>query len=307
MPREEFAATAKGKLGSELLDELRRRQEPPGQDPPGPQGVEAETAAAAARQAATRSREAKPKPLRRDRNARQPRRPNLTRTEEQAAKARAVPVRRQSRLPEIADVEPPTGALAPEAMHARGLARRAEWHPARTNPAETSPTPTAISNESQIATTSKGYTASWRWTADLPGESWRVGVSNQPRMSEHLDPMLVRIAPAPVPWPRLMTRMRATGAITTPTHALIRALCLPSPRPLPHGQPPAAEMADPLPRTRCQSPPWPARSEQEGAKIYGPAQAIGGAGETGRSRKPAVYGRFSCLKGIEKVKAANGT
>ncbi len=164
----------KGKLGSDLPDELRRRQDRLERIRQARKEMEAETAVAAARQ---RQQEAEQAELNR-------------KAETAAAKAKTA---RQKAIEaaENAGVEPPDlEPLAAEAMPRRGLARMADGTPTRkTQRNFTDP-------DSHLMQSGGSYLQGYNCQVAVDSDHQvivAVGVSNQPPDVEHLEPMLQRI------------------------------------------------------------------------------------------------------------------
>jgi septal ring factor EnvC (AmiA/AmiB activator) len=156
----------KGKLGSELPDELRRRQDRLARIRQARKEMEAETAAAAARQRQEHAEEAQSEAVSaRDADAPADEQTELSRKAEAAAAAKAKAAREKANeAAEDAGLQPPDlEPLACDAMPRRGLARKADGTPTRKTQRNFTDPDSHLS--SQVGRTCRATTASWRWTA----------------------------------------------------------------------------------------------------------------------------------------------
>jgi transposase len=289
----------KGKLGSELPDELRRRQDRLARIRQARKEMEAETAAAAARQRQEHAEEAQAEAASaRDADAPADEQTELTRKAETAA-AKAKAAREKAiEAAEAADLEPPDlQPLACDAMPRRGLARKADGTPTRkTQRNFTDP-------DSHLMQSGGSYLQGYNCQLAVDSDHQvivAIGISNQPPDVEHLEPMLQRIAATAGARPEVMT---LDAGYWSEENAKICAdqgidAYIATGR-LPHGQPPPPQRG-PLPndaddRTRM------ARKlrSKKGSRIYAQRKAIvepvNGQIKEGRGLR-----RF-LLRGLEKV------
>ena len=194
----------KGKLGSDLPDELRRRQDRLARIRQARKEMEAETAAATARQRQEEAEQARTKATAaRESDAPSAEQAELNRKAETAeAKAKAA---RQKAIEaaQDADLEPPDlEPLAAEAMPRRGLARRADGTPTKkTQRNFTDP-------DSHLMQSGGSYLQGYNCQLAVDSDHQvivAVGVSNQPPDVEHLEPMLQRITATAGALPEVMT------------------------------------------------------------------------------------------------------
>ncbi len=194
----------KGKLGSELPDELRHKQSRLARIRQARKEMEAETAAAAARQRQEEAEAASSKAA----AAREADAPATEQAELQkkaeAAAAKAKAAREKAiEAAEYAGLEPPDlEPLAADAMPRRGLARKADGTPTRkTQRNFTDP-------DSHLMQTGGTYLQGYNCQVAVDSDHQvivAVGVSNQPPDVEHLEPMLQRIASNAAALPDVMT------------------------------------------------------------------------------------------------------
>jgi transposase len=194
----------KGKLGSDLPDELRRRQDRLARIRQARKEMEAETTAATARQRQQEAEEARAKAAAaRESDAPAAEQAELTRKAKTAeAKARgarekAIEAAQEAGL-EPPDLEP----LACDAMPRRGLARKADGTPTRkTQRNFTDP-------DSHLMQSGGSYLQGYNCQVAVDSDHQvivAVGVSNQPPDVEHLEPMVERIAATAGSLPDVMT------------------------------------------------------------------------------------------------------
>jgi hypothetical protein len=192
----------KGKLGSGLPNELRRRQDRLARIREARKEMEAETAAAAARQRQAKEARAKAAAAR-ESDAPAAEQTELNRKAEMAeAKAKAA-LEKAIEVAKEAGLEPPDlEPLAVEAMHRIGLARRADGTPTKkilrnfTNP------------DSHLMQSGGSYLQGYNCQLAVDSDHQvivAVGLSNQPPDVEHLEPMLQRITATAGALPEVMT------------------------------------------------------------------------------------------------------
>ena len=194
----------KGKLGSDLPDELRRRQDRLARIRQARKEMEAETAAATARQRHEEANEAKAKAAAaRYADAPTAEQAELNRkTEMAAAKAKAAR-EKAIEVAKEADLEPPDlEPLACDAMPRRGLARKADGTPTKkTQRNFTDP-------DSHLMQSGGSYLQGYNCQVAVDSDHQVIvalGVSNQPPDVEHLEPMLQRITATAGARPDVMT------------------------------------------------------------------------------------------------------
>lgn len=194
----------KGKLGSDLPDELRRRQDRLVRIRQARKEMEAETAAATARQRQEEAEQARAKAAAASESeapaAEQTelnKKAEATAAKGKAASEKAIKAAEQASA-ELPDLEP----LAADAMPRRGLARKADGTP-------TSKTKRNFTDPDNLLMQSGG--------SNLQGYNFQlavdsdhrvivaIGVSNQPSDVEHLEPMLERITTNAGALPDVMT------------------------------------------------------------------------------------------------------
>ena len=194
----------KGKLGSDLPDELRRRQDRLARIRQARKEMEAETAAATARQRKQVAEEARAKAAAaRVADAPAAEQAELNRKAE-TVEAKAKAARDKAiEAAENAGVEPPNlEPLAAEAMPRRGLARKADGTPTRkTQRNFTDP-------DSHLMQSGGSYLQGYNCQVAVDSDHQVIvalGVSNQPPDVEHLEPMLQRITATAGARPDVMT------------------------------------------------------------------------------------------------------
>ena len=194
----------KGKLGSELPDELRRRQDRLARIRQARKEMEAETAAAAAHQRQEEAEEARAKAAAaQESDAAAAEQAELKKKAEVAA-AKAEAAREQAiEATETAGVEPPNLEPLPvDAMPRRGLARKADGTPTKKSQRNfTDP-------ESHLMQSGGSYLQGYNCQLAVDSDHQvivAVGVSNQPPDVEHLEPMLQRIAASAGALPTVMS------------------------------------------------------------------------------------------------------
>jgi len=297
----------KGKLGSDLPDELRRRQDRLARIRQARKEMEAETAAATARQRHEEAYEASAKAAAaRESDAPAAEQAELTRKAETAeAKAKAAG-EKAIEAAQDAGLEPPDlEPMAAEAMPRRGLARRADGTPTRKTQrnhrfaegfAYTVPDSHPMQSGGAYL---QGY------NCQLAVDSVHqvivaVGVSNQPPDVEHLEPMLQRIAATAGALPEVMTldagywsEDNAKVCSDQGIDAYIATGRLPHGQPLPPKRGPLPRDADA--RTQMARK---LRSKQ-GSTIYAQRKAIVEP-VNGQIKEARGLRRF-LLRGLEKV------
>ncbi|MEB3306389.1 MAG: IS1182 family transposase [Cyanobacteriota bacterium] len=291
----------KGNRGSDLPDELRRRQDRLARIRQARKEMEAETAAATARQRQEEAEEASAKAAAaRDREAPASEQAELNRKAEAAA-AKAKAARDKAiEAAENAGVEPPDlEPLATDAMPRRGLARKADGTPTtKTQRNFTDP-------DSHLMQSGGSYLQGYNCQVAVDRDHQvivAVGVSNQPPDGEHLEPMVERIAANTGALPTVMTmdagywsEENAKACADQGIDAYIAT------GRLPHGQPPLPKRG-PMPRD-ADARTRMARKlrSKKGAAIYAQRKAIvepvNGQIKEGRGLR-----RF-LLRGLEKVDA----
>ncbi len=194
----------KGNRGSDLPDELRRRQDRLARIRQARKEMEAETAAATARQRQEEAEEARAKAMAaREAAAPAAEQAALNRKDE-AATAKAKAAREQAiDAAESAGIEPPDlEPLASDAMPWRGLARKADGTPTKATQRNfTDPDSHLMKTDGHFI---QGYNCQLAVDRDHQ-VIVAVGVSNQPPDFEHLVPMLDRIATTAGALPDVMT------------------------------------------------------------------------------------------------------
>jgi transposase len=289
----------KGKLGSELPDELRRRQDRLARIRQARKEMEAETAAAAARQRQQEAEEARAiASAARESDAVAAEQSELSQKAEAAA-AKANAAREKAiDAAENAGLEPPDlEPLAFDAMPRRGLARRTDGTPTKKTQRNFTDADSHLMQSG--GTYLQGY------NCQLAVDSGHqvivaVGVSNQPPDVEHLEPMLQRIATSAGALPTVMTMDAGYWSEDNAGHCENLGIdaYIATGR-LPHGQPPPAQRG-PLPRD-ADAKTRMARKlrSKKGSAIYAQRKAIvepvNGQIKEGRGLR-----RF-LLRGLEKV------
>jgi transposase len=289
----------KGKLGSELPDELRRRQDRLARIRQARKEMEAETAAAAARQRQEHAEEAQAEAASaRDADAPADEQTELTRKAEAAAAKAKAAREKANESAEDAGLQPPDlEPLACDAMPRRGLARKADGTPTKKTQRN------FTDADSHLMQSGGSYLQGYN--CQLAVDSVHqvivaVGVSNQPPDVEHLEPMLQRIAATAGALPTVMSldagywsEDNAKACTDQGIDAYIAT------GRLPHGQPPPPQRG-PLPRD-ADAKTRMARKlrSKKGSAIYAQRKAIvepvNGQIKEGRGLR-----RF-LLRGLEKV------
>jgi transposase len=289
----------KGKLGSDLPDELRRRQDRLARIRQARKEMEAETAAATARQRQEEAEESRARAAAaREADAPDVEQAELNRKAETAA-ARAQAARDKAiEAAENAGVEPPDlELLAVEVMPRRGLARKADGTPTRkTQRNFTDP-------DSHLMQSGGSYLQGYNCQVAVDSDHQvivAVGVSNQPPDVEHLEPMLQRISSSAGEMPTVMTmdagywsEDNAKACADQGIDAYIAT------GRLPHGQPPPPKRG-PLPRD-ADAKTRMARKlrSKKGSKIYAQRKTIVEP-VNGQIKEARGLRRFM-LRGLEKV------
>jgi transposase len=291
----------KGNRGSELPDELRRRQDRLARIRKARKEMEAETAAAAARQRQQGAEEARAKAAAaQETDAPSAEQAELNRKAEAAA-AKAKAAREKAiETAENAGLEPPDlGPLTADAMPHRGLTRKADGTPTKkTQRNFTDP-------DSHLMQSGGSYLQGYNCQLAVDSDHQvivAVGVSNQPPDVEHLEPMLQRIAESAGALPDVMTmdagfwsENNASACADQGIDAYIAT------GRLPHGQPPPPKRG-PMPR-EADAKTRMARKlrSKKGSAIYAQrkeiVEPVNGQIKEGRGLR-----RF-LLRGLEKVDA----
>jgi hypothetical protein len=194
----------KGKLGSDLPDELRCRQVRLARIRQARNEIRAETAAATARQWQEEAEESRAKAAA-SREADAPaaeqaelnRKAQTAEAKAKAAREKAIEVAQDAGL-ETPDLEPRSA----EAMPRRGLARRADGTPTRKIQCN------FIDSDSRLMQSGGSYLQGYNCQLAVDSDHQligAVGVNNQPPDVEHLEPMLQRIATTAGAGPEVMT------------------------------------------------------------------------------------------------------
>ncbi|MBM5794321.1 MAG: IS1182 family transposase [Cyanobacteria bacterium K_DeepCast_0m_m1_088] len=289
----------KGKLGSELPDELRRRQDRLARIRQARKEMEAETAAAAARQRQEEAEEARAKAAAaHEADALAAEQADMTRKAEAAAAKAKAAREKANEAAEDAGLQPPDlEPLACDAMPRRGLARKADGTPTKKTQRN------FTDADSHLMQSGGSYLQGYNCQLAVDSDHQvivAVGVSNQPPDVEHLEPMLQRIATTAGALPEVMTldagywsEDNASRCENLGIDAYIAT------GRLPHGQPPPPQRG-PLPRD-ADAKIRMARKlrSKKGSAIYAQRKAIvepvNGQIKEGRGLR-----RF-LLRGLEKV------
>ena len=289
----------KGKLGSELPDELRRRQDRLARIRQARKEMEAETAAAAARQRQEEAEEARAKAAAaHEADALAAEQADMTRKAEAAAAKAKAAREKANEAAEDAGLQPPDlEPLACDAMPRRGLARKADGTPTKKTQRN------FTDADSHLMQSGGSYLQGYNCQLAVDSDHqviMAVGVSNQPPDVEHLEPMLQRIATTAGALPEVMTldagywsEDNASRCENLGIDAYIAT------GRLPHGQPPPPQRG-PLPRD-ADAKIRMARKlrSKKGSAIYAQRKAIvepvNGQIKEGRGLR-----RF-LLRGLEKV------
>ena len=288
----------KGKLGSDLPDELRRCQDRLARIRQARKEMEAETAAAAARQRQQDAEEARAKAsAARETDAVAAEQSELSQKAEAAA-AKANAAREKAiEAAENAGLEPPDlEPLAFDAMPRRGLARRTDGTPTKKTQRNFTDADSHLMQSG--GTYLQGYNC--QLAVDRGHQVIvAVGVSNQPPDVEHLEPMLQRIATSAGALPTVMTMDAGYWSEDNAGHCESLGIdaYIATGR-LAHGQPPPPQRG-PLPRD-ADAKTRMARKlrSKKGSAIYAQRKAIvepvNGQIKEGRGLR-----RF-LLRGVEK-------
>jgi hypothetical protein len=289
----------KGNRGSDLPDDLRRRQDRLARIRQVRKEMEAETAATAARQRQQEEEEARAKAdAAREADAPPAEQAELDRkAETAAAKARAARDK-AIEAAEIAGVDPPDlEPLAAEAMPRRGLARKADGTPmTRSQRNFTDPV-------SHLMQSGGAYIQGYNCQLAVDSDHQvivAIGVSNQPPDAEHLEPMLERIAANTGALPDVLTLDAGYWSEGNANHCEDLGIdaYIATGR-LPHGQPPPPRRG-PLPRG-ADARTRMARKirSKKGAAIYAQRKVIVEP-VNGQIKEGRGFRRF-LLRGLEKV------
>ena len=289
----------KGKLGSDLPNELRRRQDRLARIRQARKEMEAETAAATARQRKQEAEEARASAA----AARESDVPAAEQAElnskAEAAEAKAKAARDKAfEAAQDAGLDPPDlEPLAAEAMPRRGLARKADGTPTRkTQRNFTDP-------DSHLMQSGGSYLQAYNCQLAVDRDHQvivAVGLSNQPPDVEHLEPMLQRIAATAGALPNVMTmdagywsEDNAKDCSDQGIDAYIATGRLPHGQPLPPKRGPLRRDAD--------ARSWMARKlrSKKGSAIYAQRKAIVEP-VNGQIKEVRGLRRF-LLRGVEKV------
>jgi transposase len=291
----------KGNRGSDLPDELRRRQDRLARIRQARKEMEAETAAATARQRQQEAEEARAKAAAaHESDAPAAEQAELNRKAEAAA-AKAMAARDKAiEAAENAGVEPPDlEPLAADAMPRRGLARKADGTP-------TTKTQRNFTDaDSHLMQSGGTYLQGYNCQVAVDGDYQvivAVGVSNQPPDVEHMEPMLQRIADGTGAMPDVMTMDAGFWSEDNVKVCADQGIdaYIATGR-LPHGQPPPPKRG-PMPKD-ADAKTRMARKlrSKKGSAIYAQRKAIvepvNGQIKEGRGLR-----RF-LLRGLEKVDA----
>ncbi|WP_216904687.1 transposase [Synechococcus sp. CCY 9618] len=291
----------KGNRGSDLPDELRRRQDRLARIRQARKEMEAETAAAAARQRQEEAEEARARAA----AARESDAPVAEQSEQnkkaETAAAKAKTAREKAiEAAESAGLEPPDlEPLAVEAMPRRGLARKTDGTPIRkTQRNFTDP-------DSHLMQSGGTYLQGYNCQVAVDSDHQvivAVGVSNQPPDVEHLEPMLQRIGTNAGELPTVMTMdagyWSEDNAKTCADQGIDAYIATGR---LPPGQPPPPKRG-PLPKD-ANAKTRMARKlrSKKGSKIYAQRKAIVEP-VNGQIKEARGLRRF-LLRGLEKVDA----
>ncbi|QPN63099.1 IS1182 family transposase [Synechococcus sp. CBW1004] len=290
----------KGNRGSDLPDELRRRQDRLARIRQARKEMEAETAAATARQRQEEAEEARAKATAaREAAAPAAEQAALNRKDE-AATAKAKAAREQAiDAAESAGIEPPDlEPLASDAMPRRGLSRKADGTPTKATQRNfTDPDSHLMKTDGHFI---QGYNCQLAVDRDHQ-VIVAVGVSNQPPDFEHLEPMLDRIATSAGALPAVMTMdagywtdENAKACVDQGIDAYIATGRLPHGQPLPPKRGPMPKDADAkaLMARKIRS--------KKGSRIYAQRKEAIVEPVNGQIKEARGLRRF-LLRGLEKV------
>jgi len=287
--------------GSDLPDELRRRQDRLERIRQARKEMEAETAAAAARQRQQEADEAKAEAD----AAKQADAPAAEQTElnkrAEAASAKAKAAREKAiSAAKDAGLEPPDlEPLAAEGMPRRGLARKADGTPTRKTQRN------FTDADSHVMKSDGNYIQGYNCQLAVDSDHQvivAVGVSNQPPDVEHLEPMLQRIAAMAGVVPDVMTMdagyWSEDNAKTCSNQGIDAYIATGW---MPHGQPPPPKRG-PTPRDAdAKSRMARKLRSKAGSAIYAQRKAIVEP-VNGQIKEARGLRRF-LLRGLEKVDA----
>ncbi|MFS6826625.1 IS1182 family transposase [Cyanobium sp. ATX-6F1] len=289
----------KSNRGSDLPDELRRRQDRLARIRQARKEMEAETAAAAARQRHEEAEAARAQATAaQDAEASPAEQAELNKKAEAAA-AKAKAAREAAiKAAEVAGVEPPDlEPLAADAMPHRGLARKADGTP--TTKAQRNFT----DPQSHLMQSGGSYLQGYNCQLAVDSDHQVIvalGVSSQPPDVEHLEPMLERIAASAGALPTVMTMDAGYWSEANANACTDQGIdgYIATGR-LPHGQPPPPKRG-PLARD-ADAKTRMARKlrSKKGAKIYAQRKAIVEP-VNGQIKEARGLRRF-LLRGLEKV------
>ncbi len=289
----------KGNRGSDLPDELRRRQDRLARIRQARKEMEAETAAAAARQRHEEAEEARAKAAAAREAAQQAAEQAELNRKAEAAAAKAKAAREKAiEAAERAGVEPPDlEPLAADAMPRRGLARKADGTPTgKTQRNFTDP-------NSHLMQSGGSYLQGYNCQLAVDSDHQvivAVGLSNQPPDTEHLAPMTERIAANTGALPTVMTMDAGYWSEENAGHCedLGIDVYIATGR-LPHGQPPPPKRG-PMPKD-ADAKTRMARKlrSKKGSAIYAQRKAIVEP-VNGQIKEARGLRRF-LLRGLEKV------
>jgi hypothetical protein len=288
----------KGKRGSELPEELRRRQDRLKRIRQARKQMEAETAAAAARQRQEEADQARAQAeAAKEEDASAAEQAALNKKAEvAAAKARAA-IDNAIAAAERAGVEVDLEPLDPAAMPRRGLARKADGTPtARTQRNFTDP-------DSHLMQSGGSFLQGYNCQVAVDSDHQvivAVGVSNQAPDVEHLEPMLERIASHAGARPDVMTLdagyWSEDNAKTCADQGIDAYIATGR---LPHGKPPPPRRG-PLPKDADEKTRMARKlRSKQGSAIYAQRKAIVEP-VNGQIKEVRGLRRF-LLRGLEKV------
>ena len=291
----------KGKLGSDLPDELRHKQSRLEKIRQVRKEMEAETAAAAARQRQEEAEKARAKAAAaQEGDAPATEQAELQKNAEAAAAKAKVAREKAIEAAENAGLEPPDlEPLAAAAMPRRGLARKADGTP--TTKAQRNFT----DPESHLMQSGGTYLQGYNCQVAVDSDHQvivAVGVSNQPPDVEHLEPMLERISASAGALPDVMTldagywsEDNANACSDQGIDAYIAT------GRLPHGQPPPPKRG-PIPRDADAKTRMVRKlRSKKGSRIYAQRKTIVEP-VNGQIKEARGLRRF-LLRGLEKVDA----
>jgi len=291
----------KGKLGSELPDELRHKQGRLARIRQAGKEMEAETAAAAARQRQEEAKKARAKAAAaQEADAPATEQAELQKKAEAAAAKAKVAREKAIDAAENAGLEPPDlEPLAAAAMPRRGLARKADGTPTiKTQRNFTDP-------ESHLMQSGGTYLQGYNCQVAVDSDHQvivAVGVSNQPPDVEHLEPMLLRIPVTAGALPDVMTLDAGYWSEDNATACADRGInaYIATGR-LPHGQPPPPKHG-PLPKDADAKTRMARKARsKKGSRIYAQRKAIVEP-VNGQIKEARGLRRF-LLRGLEQVDA----